>query len=72
MDHLDVSRVVVDTEPAWLRVKDNLAQGLSQIMSARLSTLPGGINGPAATAIRNEVEVRKGLLEATVQGVFSC
>jgi hypothetical protein len=58
MDHPQVSRIVIDNEPAWLRVKSNLVQGMNGLMEARLSTLPGGSNGAAAKSLRKEVESR--------------
>jgi hypothetical protein len=58
MDHPQVSRVIIDSEPAWLRVKGNLSTGIAQAMEARLNGLPGGSQSVAARALRKEVEGR--------------
>ena len=53
-----MSRIVVETEPDWLRVKDNVSQGMNTSLEARLSSLPGGKDGDIARQIRGEVEAR--------------
>lgn len=52
------TRVSVDTEEAWLRIRGNLDQNMLGILEARLATLPGGKDGVAAQALRQEVEAR--------------
>lgn len=48
----------MDNEAAWLQVQENVRGGITSAMEARLSALPGGREGPAAKAIRGELEAR--------------
>ena len=52
------SRVAIDTEAAWFTIKSNLEKNMQTLLDARLATLSGDKNGPAAVALRNEVEQR--------------
>lgn len=58
MDEPALSRIVVEHETEWIRIQDNLAQGLQTSMEARLASLPGGKDGPAARKVRKELEQR--------------
>ena len=58
MDTAPMSRVVVETESAWLRVQENVDQSLKRAMEIRLASLPGGKDGEAARGVRKEVERR--------------
>ena len=58
MDIAPISRIVVETEPDWLRIKDNVHKGMISSMEARLSSLPGGRDGPTARGVRKEIEAR--------------
>lgn len=58
MDQVPISRVVVETEPDWLRVKGNVAKGVSTALEARLASLPGGKEGETAKRVRKELETR--------------
>lgn len=53
-----MTRINVETEPDWLRVKVNINSGLMGVMEARISELPGGKDGEAAKAVRGELEMR--------------
>ena len=58
MDNLPISRINVETEADWLRIKDNVDREIGESMEARFSTLPGGTEGEQARALRTEVESR--------------
>ncbi len=58
MDQAPISRIAVETEPDWLRVKGNVENGMMGSMNARLSSLPGGKDGEAARAVRKEIDPR--------------
>ncbi|WWD19678.1 hypothetical protein CI109_104140 [Kwoniella shandongensis] len=55
-----LSRIVIDQEPDWIRVKDNVSQAIVSVMETRLATMPGGKDGDAAKGMRKEVEARLG------------
>jgi hypothetical protein len=50
--------VAIDTEATWFIIKSNLEKNMQTLLDARLATLSGDKNGPAAVALRNEVEQR--------------
>ena len=52
------TRVNVDTEAAWFKIKADLEANMTRVMEMRLATLPGGKDGDAAKALRKEVEAR--------------
>jgi hypothetical protein len=54
----ELSRIQVDTEAAWFKIKADLEANMKGIMETRLASLPGGKDGAAATAVRKEVEAR--------------
>lgn len=58
MDDPTISRITVENEADWLRVQDNFTKALRDSMEARLTSLPGGKDGPAAKAVRKELEQR--------------
>lgn len=58
MNDATISRITVEQETDWLRVQDNFVKGLQASMEARLSSLPEGKDGPAAKAVRKELEYR--------------
>ncbi len=58
MDSVATSRITVQTESEWLRVKENVNKGIMGVMEARMSLLPGGRDGEAARGLRREVEAR--------------
>ncbi|WVO14225.1 hypothetical protein L204_101857 [Cryptococcus depauperatus] len=53
-----IARVVIDTEPDWLRIKSNVSQAMTDAMESRLAMVPGGKNGEAAEKLRNELKER--------------
>lgn len=53
-----IRRIDVDSEGVWQKVQDNVQGGITSAMEARLAALPGGRDGPAARALRAEVEMR--------------
>ncbi|WVF72952.1 hypothetical protein IAT40_007770 [Kwoniella sp. CBS 6097] len=63
MDEPALSRIIIDREDDWLRVKDNVSTSIMGIMEARLSTMPGGKDGDAARAMRAELERRLGKVQ---------
>ncbi|WWC64534.1 uncharacterized protein I303_107144 [Kwoniella dejecticola CBS 10117] len=60
MNEPTLSRLIIDREPEWLRVKDNVSLALMGAMETRLATMSGGKDGEAAKAMRNELEGRIG------------
>ena len=58
MDQVPISRILVETEPDWLRVRENVSKSMKGVMEKRLSSLPGGNEGDAVRAVRKEVEER--------------
>ncbi|OCF61333.1 hypothetical protein L486_00981 [Kwoniella mangroviensis CBS 10435] len=58
MDDPSLSRLVVDREPEWLRVKDNVSSAMFKVMETRLATMPGGKDGESAKVMRKELEIR--------------
>jgi hypothetical protein len=58
MNEPPLSRIVVENESDWLRVKANVEGSLSGTMEARLSSLPGGKDGRASRTVQQEVEAR--------------
>ncbi|WVR07638.1 hypothetical protein IAU60_004680 [Kwoniella sp. DSM 27419] len=58
-----LSRIAVDREPDWLRVKNNVSTSIMGLMETRLSTLAGGKDGEAAKAMRAELEKRLGKIQ---------
>lgn len=58
MDDSTISRIVVETEPDWLRIQDNVANSISASMETRLALLPGGKDGAESQALRKELEQR--------------
>ncbi|WRT70181.1 uncharacterized protein IL334_007175 [Kwoniella shivajii] len=60
MDEPSLSRLIIDREPEWLRVKDNVSSALMAAMETRLATIPGGKDGDASKVIRKELEGRLG------------
>ncbi|OCF44666.1 hypothetical protein I317_01553 [Kwoniella heveanensis CBS 569] len=63
MDEPSFSRIIIDREADWLRVKNNVSSSIMGIMEARLSTMPGGKDGDAAKAMRAELEKRLGKVQ---------
>ncbi|WVR00143.1 hypothetical protein IAU59_007285 [Kwoniella sp. CBS 9459] len=63
MNEPSLSRIIVDREADWIRVKGNVSTSMLGIMEARLSTMPGGKDGEAATAMRVELEKRLGKVQ---------
>ncbi|RXK36536.1 hypothetical protein M231_06195 [Tremella mesenterica] len=53
-----MSRIVVENEADWLRVREGVCRAMNQVMEVRLASLPGGRDGEAAKRVRNEVEGR--------------
>ena len=53
-----ISRISVETEADWLRVKANVEECLDRSLEARLAGLPGGKDGEASRAVRKEAERR--------------
>ncbi|ORX40546.1 hypothetical protein BD324DRAFT_606441 [Kockovaella imperatae] len=53
-----ITRISVETESDWLRVKANVERSLDQSLEARLAALPGGKTGEASRAVRKEAERR--------------
>ena len=51
-----LSRIVVESEGDWLRIKDNVNKAVKSAMEARLATLPK--DGEQSRALRAEVERR--------------
>ena len=58
MSDPELSRIVVESEPGWLRIKDNVDKAIRAATEARLASLPGGKDGDAARRVRREVEAR--------------
>lgn len=58
MDELPLSRIVIDSEPDWLRVKKNVSDAMMEVMETRLASMPGGKDGDAARTMRRELEAR--------------
>jgi hypothetical protein len=58
MDNVTISRIIIEQEPDWLRVQDNVKNSMMASMEARLSSLPGGKDGAAARGVRKELEMR--------------
>jgi len=58
MNQAPISRIVVESEPDWLRIKGNVNAGMMAVMEARLSALPGEKDGEAARSRRKELESR--------------
>ncbi|WVQ90976.1 hypothetical protein IAS59_004763 [Cryptococcus gattii] len=58
MAELPLSRIVIDSEPDWLRVKKNVSDAMMEVMETRLATMPGGKDGDAARTMRRELEAR--------------
>ncbi|KAK8853261.1 hypothetical protein IAR55_003963 [Kwoniella newhampshirensis] len=55
-----LSRIIIDQEPDWVKVKNNVSQAIVSVMETRLATMPGGKDGGAAKGIRTEIEARLG------------
>lgn len=53
-----MSRIEVETEADWLRVKENVYLGMKGAMDARLSSLPGGKDGEVSKGVKKELEMR--------------
>ena len=68
MDTTSMTRIVVEAEPGWLRIKDNANKAITKAMETRLASLPGGKEGEASEAVRKEVEARL----AKVGGSWGC
>jgi hypothetical protein len=58
MEEPTLRRIAVDREVDWLTVQDNVTRGLQSSLDARLATLPGGRDGPAAKGVKRELEER--------------
>ncbi|KAL0245653.1 hypothetical protein I308_104787 [Cryptococcus tetragattii IND107] len=58
MAELPLSRIVIDSEPDWLRVKKNVSDAMMEVMETRLASMPGGKDGDAARTMRRELEAR--------------
>ncbi|OWT37459.1 hypothetical protein J008_04946 [Cryptococcus neoformans] len=58
MAELPLSRIVIDSEPDWLRVKKNVSDAMMEVMETRLATMPGGKDGDAARTMRRELKAR--------------
>lgn len=58
MSDPELSRIVIEKEAGWLRIKDNVDKATGQAMEGRLASLPGGKDGDAARRVRKEVEAR--------------
>lgn len=58
MDDLQISRIVLESEGGWNRIKGNVDQALGSAMEMRLASLPGGKDGEMSRRVRKEVEVR--------------
>ncbi|WWC72060.1 uncharacterized protein I206_106020 [Kwoniella pini CBS 10737] len=58
MNEPTLSRLIVDREPEWLRVKNNVSLALMGTMETRLATMPGGKDGDASKLMRKELEGR--------------
>ncbi|WWC91751.1 uncharacterized protein L201_006698 [Kwoniella dendrophila CBS 6074] len=67
MEEPSMSRLIIDREADWLRVKDNVNTSLISIMETRLATLPGGKDGDAAKSLRKELH---GRIEKIRDGMF--
>lgn len=55
-----IQRINVDAEAEWMKIRGNIERAMNEGMEARLGTLEGGANGPAARAVRKELEARLG------------
>jgi len=58
MEEPTIRRITVERESDWLRVQENIGKGLQKSLDARLATLPGGRDGPAAKGVKRELEER--------------
>ena len=58
MDETQISRVVIETEGGWVRIKGNVDKALGSAMETRLGSLPGGKDGEMSRRVRKEVEAR--------------
>ena len=58
MEEPTIRRITVERESDWLRVHENIGKGLQKSLDARLATLPGGRDGPAAKGVKRELEER--------------
>jgi len=58
MDEPTLRRITIEREEDWIRVQQDVDNRLLATMEARLATLPGGKDGPAAKSVRRELEVR--------------
>jgi len=58
MEEPTIRRITVERESDWLRVQGNIEKGLQNSLDARLATLPGGRDGPAAKGVKRELEER--------------
>ena len=58
MDDQQISRIVVESEGGWVRIKGNVDKALGAALETRLGSLPGGKDGDMSRRVRKEVEVR--------------
>jgi hypothetical protein len=58
MEEPTIRRITVEGESDWIRVQENIGKGLQKSLDARLATLPGGRDGPAAKGVKRELEER--------------
>jgi hypothetical protein len=58
MEEPSIRRIAVEREVDWLKIQDNVKNGLQATLEAKLATLPGGKDGPAAKGLRRELEER--------------
>jgi hypothetical protein len=58
MEEPTIRRITVERESDWLIVQENIGKGLQKSLDARLATLPGGRDGPAAKGVKRELEER--------------
>jgi hypothetical protein len=58
MDDQQISRIVIESEGGWVRIKGNVDRSLGAAMETRLASLPGGKDGEMSRRVRKEVEAR--------------
>jgi hypothetical protein len=58
MEEPSIRRIAVEREVDWLKIQDNVKNGLQATLEAKLATLPGGKDGSAAKGLRRELEER--------------
>jgi hypothetical protein len=62
-----LSRISVDTEAGWQRIRDNVDKAITSSMETRLALLPGGKEGESSRRIRKEVEARMAKVNSNIR-----